>query len=76
MSDSLPVDKLVEETRTIGRHETKNEAVTTLLSEYITHRKQVKILDLFGTIDFDRTYDYKADRRRKDSVNRPSGSNA
>jgi hypothetical protein len=74
MSDSLPVDKPVEATRKIGRHGTKNEAVTTLLSEYITHRKQVKILDLFRTIDFDRTYDYKAERRRKDSVNRPSGS--
>jgi hypothetical protein len=39
----------------------------------VAHRKQVEILDLFGTIDFDSTYDYKADRRRKDSVNRPSG---
>jgi hypothetical protein len=73
MSD-LPVDKLVDATRKIGRHETKNEAVTASLSEYIADRKQVEILDLFGTIDFDPTYDYKAARRRKDSVNRPSGS--
>lgn len=58
-------DSLIEEARRIGGHKTKKEAVTTALAEYIAHRKQLKILDSFGTIDFDPTYDYKADRRRK-----------
>jgi hypothetical protein len=58
-------DSLIEEARRIGQHKTKKEAVTTALAEYIAHRKQLKILDSFGTIDFDPTYDYKADRRRK-----------
>jgi Bacterial antitoxin of type II TA system, VapB len=57
-------DNLIEEARRIGGHKTKKDAVTAV-AEYIAHRKRLKILDSFGTIDFDPTYDYKADRRRK-----------
>ena len=58
-------DSLIEEARRIGQHKTKKEAVTCALAEYIAHRKRLKILDSFGTIDFDPEYDYKADRKRK-----------
>lgn len=58
-------DKLIEAARRIGHHKTKKEAVTAALSEYVARRKQLEILSLFGTIDFDPTYDYKAERRRK-----------
>ena len=58
-------DKLIEAARRIGHHKTKKEAVTTALSEYVAHRKRLQILDLFGTIDFDPSYDYKAERRKK-----------
>jgi Arc/MetJ family transcription regulator len=58
-------DKLIEAARRIGHHKTKKEAVTAALSEYIAHRKRLEILSLFGTIDFDPTYDYKAERRKK-----------
>ena len=58
-------DKLIETARRVGRHKTKKEAVTAALSEYIAHRKQLEILPLFGTIDFDPAYDYKAERRKK-----------
>ncbi len=58
-------DSLIEEARRIGHHKTKKEAVTTALAEYIARRKQLEILNSFGTIDFDPTYDYKADRKRK-----------
>jgi len=58
-------DSLIEEARRIGQHKTKKEAVTRALSEYIAHRKRLKILDSFGTYDFDPEYDYKADRKRK-----------
>ena len=66
-------DKLIEAARRIGNHMTKKQAVTAALSEYIARRKQPQILDLFGSIDFDTAYDYKAERR-KASVNRRSGS--
>ena len=58
-------DKLIEEARRVGKHKTKKEAVTIALKEYVQRRKQLKIIDLFGTIDYDPNYDYKAERRRK-----------
>jgi|AGTN01.1.fsa_nt_gi Uncharacterized protein conserved in bacteria (DUF2191). len=57
-------DRLIEEARKVGHHGTKREAVTAALDEYIRRRKQVQILDLFGTIDYEQDYDYKANRRR------------
>ena len=49
----------------MGGHKTKKEAVTKALEEYIQYHKRQKILDDFGTVDFDPAYDYKAERRRK-----------
>ena len=57
-------DRLIEEARQVGNHGTKKEAVTAALDEYIRRRKQMRILDLFDTIDFHDSYDYKANRRR------------
>jgi len=57
-------DRLIEEARRVGHHATKKEAVTAALDEYIRRRRQIEILDLFGTIDYDEGYDYKASRRR------------
>ena len=58
-------DKLIEEARRLGRHRTKAEAVTAALNEYIIHRKQLEGLPLFGTVDFDPNYSYKAERRKR-----------
>jgi len=58
-------DRLIEEARKTGKHKTKKEAVTAALQEYVRRHKQSKILEAFGTFDFDPTYDYKAERRRK-----------
>lgn len=33
------------------------------------YTKQLRILELFGTGEFDPSYDYKAERRRKRSLN-------
>ncbi len=57
-------DRLIEEACRIGQHRTKKEAVTAALDEYIRRRQQVKILELFGTIDYDREYDHKTSRLR------------
>ena len=40
--------------------DTVNEA----LREYIQRRRQGEVLELFGQIDNDSTYDYKKQRRR------------
>ena len=66
MATNLAIDdKLIEEARKTGGHRTKKEAVTTALQEYIQRHKQRRILKAFGTFDFDPSYDYKAERRRK-----------
>ncbi len=57
-------DRLIEAARRIGHHATKKEAVTAALDEYIRRRKQMRILDLFGTVEYHQSYDYKANRRR------------
>ena len=58
-------DKLIEEARRAGKHKTKKEAVSAALEEYIQRRRQLRILDAFGKFDFDPTYDYKAERKRR-----------
>lgn len=66
MATNLAIDDhLIEEARKTGGHKTKKEAVTKALQEYIQHRRQMRILEAFGTVDFDPQYDYKAERRRK-----------
>lgn len=58
-------DRLIEEARSIGGHKTKKDAVTAALAEYIQRRKQMRITKLFGTIEYEPGYDYKAARLRK-----------
>jgi Arc/MetJ family transcription regulator len=58
-------DKLIEEARRTGGHKTKREAVNAALGEYVRRRKQLRILESFGNVDFDPTYNYKVERRKK-----------
>ncbi len=58
-------DRLILEAQRLGRHRTKKETVTAALAEYIQRRKQQRIISLFGTIDYDESYDYKRARRMK-----------
>ena len=63
MATNLAIDdKLIDEARRVGGHSTKKEAVTIALQEYVARRKQLAILDLFGTIDFDKTYNVRRSR--------------
>lgn len=64
MATNLAIDdKLIEEARLIGKHATKKGVVTEALLEYIQRRKQIEILDLFHSIDYDPDYDYKEQRK-------------
>lgn len=58
-------DRLIQEAQKLGHHRTKKEAVNAALDEYVRRRKQVAILNLFGTIDYDENYDYKRARRKR-----------
>jgi len=57
-------DTLIIKAQKIGHHKTKKETVTAALKEYIAHKKQSEIIDVFGKIDFDDNYDYKKARKR------------
>jgi len=65
MATNLAIDDgLLNEAQRVGGHRTKKATVTEALEEYIRHRKQAKILELFGTVDFDPKYDYRKQRRK------------
>jgi Arc/MetJ family transcription regulator len=65
MATNLAIDdKLIVQALKVGHHKTKKEAVNTALREYIAHKKQAEVIDMFGTVDFDAKYDYKAARKR------------
>jgi Arc/MetJ family transcription regulator len=64
MATNLAIDdRLIDEARQIGHHTTKKAAVTAALEEYVNRRKQLEILELAGTIDYDPDYDYKKIRQ-------------
>lgn len=58
-------DTLIEEARQIGGHRTKKATVTEALQEYILRHKQLQVVELFGTMDYDPDYDYKQQRSRE-----------
>lgn len=56
-------DELIREAQKISGHRTKKAVVTEALQEYIQRRKQLEIVGLFNTIEYDSNYDYKKQRR-------------
>jgi hypothetical protein len=58
-------DKLLNKALKIGGQRTKKATVTEALEEYIRRREQMRIVELFGTVDIDPGYDYKAQRKRR-----------
>ena len=65
MATNLALDnELLEEALRVGGKATKKDTVTEALQEYIGRRKQARIADLFGTIDYDPKYDHKKQRQR------------
>ena len=56
-------DRLIKAAKEAGKHKTKKAAVTEALKEYIQRHQQSKIVELFGTIDYDTDYNYKEQRR-------------
>ena len=58
-------EALVREARQVGKHKTRRQAVNAALKAYIKQRKQLRIMELEGKIDYRDDYDYKALRQRK-----------
>jgi hypothetical protein len=65
MVTNLFIDpKLIERTRRLSGERTKKAAVTKALKELIARRRQKRLLELMGKLEWDPSYDYKAERNR------------
>ncbi|MBA3848825.1 MAG: DUF2191 domain-containing protein [Opitutus sp.] len=58
-------DRLLAKAQKAGGHKTKKATVNEALAEYIQRRAQRGVTRLFGTIAFDPSFDYKAERAKR-----------
>ena len=66
MATNLGIDDhLLEEALKIGGQRTKKATVNEALQEYIQRRKQLKIIDLFGKIHYDRGFNHRKLRGKR-----------
>ncbi|MCX8004611.1 MAG: type II toxin-antitoxin system VapB family antitoxin [Burkholderiaceae bacterium] len=66
MATNLSLDpKLLERALKVSGERTKKAAVTRALQEFIARRRQRRLLDLMGKLDWDESFDYKAERSRR-----------
>lgn len=65
MATNLQIDPdLLARALKVSSRRTKRETVTEALTEYIQRAEQLKILDLFGTLDMDTEEEMRAQRKR------------
>lgn len=65
MATNLAIDpELIERALEISGERTKKAAVTKALQEFIARREQKRLAKLFGSLEWDTDYDYKAQRSR------------
>jgi len=66
MATNLSIDpKLIDSALKLSGEKTKRAAVTRALEEFIARRRQKRVLDLLGQLEWDKDFDYKADRTRR-----------
>ena len=66
MATNLAIDdSLIIEAQKLGGLPTKKATVSQALIEYIQRRRQLELLDLFGTVEYGKDYDYKVQRKVK-----------
>lgn len=63
METPIQIDQnLLQEALNLSNYTTATALIEATLHEYIQHRKQLKILELFGTINYE-DYSYKQQRQ-------------
>ena len=66
MATNLSIDpELIDLALRVSGERTKRAAVTKALEEFIARRRQKSLLDLFGKLEWDKSFDYKAQRSRE-----------
>jgi len=66
MATNLALDPdLIERALKVSGEKTKKAAVTRALEEFITRRSQKRLVELMGKLEWDESFDYKAERSRR-----------
>ena len=66
MATNLALDPdLVERALRVSGEKTKKGAVSRALEEFITRRSQKRLVDLMGKLEWDESFDFKAERSRR-----------
>ncbi len=66
MATNISIDpELLERALRVSGEKTKQATISRALEEFIARRGQKRLLDLFGSLDWDPQYDYKAERERR-----------
>lgn len=65
MATNLSLDpELLDRAFEVSGERTKKAAVTRALQEFIARRQQRRVADLLGKLQWDESFDYKAERKR------------
>lgn len=65
MATNLAIDpELLERAVEVSGERTKKAVVTKALQEFIARREQKRIVELMGKLDWDDSFNYKAERSR------------
>ena len=66
MATNLSLDPdLIDRALKVSGERTEKAAVTRALEEFIARRKQKRLIDLMGKLEWNSSFDYKAERSRK-----------
>lgn len=66
MATNLSLDPdLIDRAVQISGEKTKKAAVTRALEEFIARRKQKRLVELMGKLEWDTSFDHKAERSRR-----------
>lgn len=65
MATNLAIDpELIERALEVSGERTKKAAVTRALEEFIARRRQKRLSDLLGKLEWDKSFDVKTERTR------------
>jgi len=65
MATNLSIDPLlIDRALAVSGERTKKAAVTRALQEFIARREQKRLIELMGALEWDDTFDFKAERSR------------
>ena len=66
MATNLALDpQLIDRAVKLSGEKTKKAAVTRALEEFIARRGQRRLIELMGKLEWDQSFDYKAERSRR-----------